>query len=172
MKCVDAADDVTPATVRAETWLAVAGGANGIGYFPNTWTPEVGAEIVRTGGQIQELAQALLGATAEASSDSGAVRVGARALDGALYVIAVNALQESVRAAITVPGLAGREVSVHGEGRTILPSGDGFADDFAPLDVHVYVVPPSSWTAEAPAAAPPDAASAPFAQPGERMLAG
>src|SRR5262249_49767459 len=36
-----AAMAVTPAIVNAETWLAVAGGACGIGYFTNSWTGDL-----------------------------------------------------------------------------------------------------------------------------------
>ena len=52
--------DPTPATVRAETWLAVAGGAGAIGYFPNHWTTAIGSEIARTNREIKSLSPALL----------------------------------------------------------------------------------------------------------------
>ena len=32
---------ITPQIVNAETWLAVAGGACGIGYFTNSWTGDL-----------------------------------------------------------------------------------------------------------------------------------
>src|SRR5438477_472908 len=60
MDCAgDPALDPTPATVRAETWLAIAGGAHGIGYFPKDWSPEIGAEIAREKAEIETLAPAL-----------------------------------------------------------------------------------------------------------------
>ena len=52
--------DPTPATVRAEAWLSIAGGAHAIGYFPNNWSVEVGAEIARTNHEIQDLVPALV----------------------------------------------------------------------------------------------------------------
>src|SRR2546430_12184045 len=39
--------DPTPATVRAEAWLAIAGGASALGYFPNHWPANIGEEIDR-----------------------------------------------------------------------------------------------------------------------------
>ncbi|MGZ8793987.1 MAG: hypothetical protein ACXW0F_05030, partial [Gaiellaceae bacterium] len=50
--------DPTPATVRAETWLAVAGGAGAVGYFPNHWSATIGTEIARTNREIKALSQA------------------------------------------------------------------------------------------------------------------
>src|SRR5262249_40542143 len=82
MKCPAPAVDVTPATVRAETWLASAGGAHGIGYFPNDWLRPVDAEIARTNGEIDELEPVLLAPSTEATSDNAAVEVGARDYNG------------------------------------------------------------------------------------------
>ena len=52
--------DPTPATVRAETWLSIAGGATRVGYFPNHWSGPIGQEITRTNREIKALTQALL----------------------------------------------------------------------------------------------------------------
>ena len=71
--------DPTPETVRAETWLAVAGGAGAIGYFPNRWSASIRTEIARTNRQIKSLSQALLAPVGTASSDAATVRVSARA---------------------------------------------------------------------------------------------
>ncbi len=148
----------TPATVRAETWLAIAGGADGIGYFPNNWSPEVGAEIARTNRQIEELAPALLGEPREAPSDSPAVKVSARELGGALYVIAVNSSTAPVEATLRVPGVGARELAVYDEQRELLAAEDAFRDSFAPLAVHIYVAPPEGWSADNVSALPADAA--------------
>jgi stage II sporulation protein D len=157
MKCPDAADAVTPETVRAETWLAIAGGAHGIGFFPSNLGQGLGDEVARTTAEARDLAPALLAPAAAAASDVPAVAVGARALDGALYVIAVNAGRTPTRATITVPGLTGRSAAVYGEGRTADPVGpDAFADTFAPLEVHVYVVAPRTWDGTLPAEPPVD----------------
>ena len=52
--------DPTPLSVRAETWLAVAGGARGIGYFPDHWRPDITSAIASLNTQISALAPALL----------------------------------------------------------------------------------------------------------------
>jgi hypothetical protein len=137
--------DPTPATVQAETWLAIAGGAHGIGYFPNRWKDDIGAAIADTNREIQSLAPALLAPTATASAAAPAVRVAARSLNGALYVIAVNTGYDTVQTKISVEGIAGRSATVVGDG-TVLGSDDtGFTDTFGPLAAKVYVIPPQGW---------------------------
>ena len=138
--------DPTPATVRAETWLAIAGGADGVGYFPNTWSAEIGDVISQSNWQIKELAPALLAADWEASSDTTGLRVSARQLNGALYIIAVNTNASAVSAIVHVPQLGARTAEVIGETRSVRAQADSFSDQFAPLDVHVYVAPPANWT--------------------------
>jgi hypothetical protein len=141
-----AALDPTPATVRAETWLAIAGGAASIGYFPNRWAPSIGAEIRRTNAEIKALTPALLAAPVDASSDSLAVRVSARALNGALYVIGVNTSDATVQAKITVDGIGGRSATVFDDDRRAITSeGEGFSDSFGPFAARVYVIPLRGW---------------------------
>ncbi len=137
--------DPTPATVRAETWLAVAGGAGAIGYFPNHWSTTIGTEIARTNREIKALSQALLAPVATASSDAPAVRVSARTLNGATYVIAVNTTDTTLQAKITVPGIGGRSPVVVGGGQVVGADDQGFADSFGPLAARVYIIPPAGW---------------------------
>jgi len=155
--------DPTPATVRAETWLAIAGGADGIGYFPNTWSADVGDVISQTNWQIKELAPALLATDSEASSETAGLRVAARQLNGALYIIAVNTTDNTVNAVIHVPTLGGRTTEVFGEARSVTAQADSLSDQFAPLDVHVYVAQPDDWTNTSPQTGPSeDQESPPF----------
>ena len=137
--------DPTPETVRAETWLAVAGGAGAIGYFPNHWSPTIGTEIARTNREIKALSQALLAPAGTASSDASAVRVSSRTLNGATYVIAVNTTDATVQAKISVEGIAGRSVVVVGGGQVVGADDTGFADNFGPLAARVYIIPPAGW---------------------------
>ncbi|MFL6039160.1 MAG: hypothetical protein ACJ74B_11065 [Gaiellaceae bacterium] len=139
--------DPTPQTVRAETWLSIAGGANGVGYFPNHWSEPIGVEVRRANREIKALSQALLAPIAASSSDNPAVRVSARSLNGALYVIAVNTSSASVQAKISVDGVAGRSAAVLGGGGPAVASDDkGFSDSFEPLGVRIYVIPPAGWS--------------------------
>jgi hypothetical protein len=138
--------DPTPATVRAESWLSIAGGATGIGYFPNHWSDPIGAEVTRTNRQIKGLTQALLAPIAASSSDNSLVRVSARTLNGALYVIAVNTSSATLTARINVDGIAGRSATVlGGSGPAVASDDSGFSDTFGPLDARVYVIPPAGW---------------------------
>ena len=139
--------DPTPATVRAETWLAIAGGADSIGYFPNRWSPSIGAEIGRINNEIKALSPALLAQAVVASSDNTAVRVSARTLNGALYVIAVNTSDETVWAKISVDGFDGRSGTIFGDGESsvVTSDADGFAASFGPLAARVYLFPPQGW---------------------------
>jgi hypothetical protein len=138
--------DPTPATVRAEAWLSIGGGADAIGYFPNHWSDPIGAEITRTNRQIKALTQALVGPFVDANADNSAVRVSARSLNGALYVIAVNTTSGPAQARINVNGIAGRSATVLGGGGSAVGADDtGFSDTFGPLDARVYVIPPAGW---------------------------
>jgi hypothetical protein len=137
--------DPTPQTVRAETWLAVAGGADGIGYFPNRWKGDIGAEITRTNQQIQSLAPVLLSPHVPATSNAPAIRVSARLLNGALYVIAVNTGYDTVQAKINAEGIGGRSATILGEGTVVGSDDTGFTDTFAPLAAKVFVIAPQGW---------------------------
>jgi hypothetical protein len=140
-KCHQPQLRVTPATVRAESWLSVVGGARGIGFFPADWDPTLTPAIQRIAGEVAALGGALLAPDAPASASSPVLAT-ARALHGAFYVIAVNPTRSSVRATIRAPGLGGRPLEVLEEGRTVGSSGDSFEDGFAPLAVHLYVAKP------------------------------
>jgi hypothetical protein len=137
--------DPTPETVRAETWLAVAGGAGAIGYFPNRWSATIGTEIARTNWEIKSLSQALLAPVGSASSDASGVRVSARNLNGATYVIAVNTTEATLQAKISVEGIAGRSPVIVGGGQVVGADDTGFADNFGPLAARVYIIPPAGW---------------------------
>jgi hypothetical protein len=141
----------TPQTVATETWLAIAGGATGIGYFPHDWPAPIGAEIQAVDEQIAELKPALLAASAQADA-SAPLKVGVRTLDGALYVIAVNPTESAAEGTIHVDGAGARTFDVLDEGRTVTATNDVITDSFAPLAVHIYVSAPDAW---APGYLPP-----------------
>jgi SpoIID/LytB domain protein len=152
-RCTGQAPDPDPASVRAETWLAIAGGAEAIGYDPPTWTDAVGAELARTNAQIRTLAPALLDGSIDAQAASPLVKVSARAHNGATYVIAVNTTRSPVDTTIAVPGLKATAVDVYDEQRQVSVAGGAFADHFDPLTVHIYVAAPATWTSGAPSPA-------------------
>jgi hypothetical protein len=131
----------TPEEVRAESWLAIAAGAHGLGFFPSQWQPPVAAAITQVTHDVKALGPALL-TPAVPADGTAPLRIVAHGYAGALYVIAVNPTFQPVQATIHVPGLAGRGLGVLDEGRQVAASGDSFSDAFAPLGVHVYVVAP------------------------------
>jgi hypothetical protein len=146
MRCDGPGLAVTAATVRAESFLAIAGGAHGLGFFPGQgWTGAAGAAIASVAHDVQALGPALLAPPAPATVEPGAgpVRVGARSYNGALYVIAVNSSRSPARATIGVPGLGGRSLAVLGESRQVEPKGDSFVDTFPSLGVHLYLAAPT-----------------------------
>jgi hypothetical protein len=149
---------VTPATVNAEAWMAIAGGAAGIGYFTHTWrengtpepmwspfdvAPDVQAQMVKTNLEIGGLAPALSGQeVAVKLVGKSPVVVGARIFNKALYVIAVNPSYDPATAIIRLKGIGSRSFTVFGESRTVQTQGSLLVDQFEPLAVHVYVAAP------------------------------
>jgi hypothetical protein len=136
--------DPSPAIVRAETWLAVAGGARGIGWFPDFWSEPLRAEIARLSRELASLAPALLAEEGEAvvAPADGPVKAGVRRHNGATYVIAVNSWIERTKATIRVPGLTAGTLRVLGEKRVVQVRNGAFVDAFRGLKVRIYVAPP------------------------------
>ena len=144
MDCHNATLDPSPDTVRAETWLAIAGGAHAIGYFPNDWSAAVDGEIARSKREIQSLVPALLEPALSAAANNSQVKVSARIHNGALYVIAVNASRSAQAATFNVPLLGDRGLVSLGGDRATVAAGGAFSDTFAPLEARVYISPPST----------------------------
>ena len=141
-RCPAGQTAVTPETVRAESWLAIAGGAKGLGFFPASWTPDIGAAIARVSRDVAKLGPALSAPASPDASDNANVWVGSRSYDGATYVIAVNAGFEPVQATLKAPEVGTSTLSVLDENRSVLALDGTFSDSFEPLGVHVYVVQP------------------------------
>ena len=72
-------EDPTPAVVRAETWLAIAGGARGIGYFPDWWEEDIRNEVRLVNREILALAPALLSPVAKVNWSTQSPSASARA---------------------------------------------------------------------------------------------
>jgi hypothetical protein len=139
---------MTPAQLGAETWLAIIGGARGIGFFTHTWSPAhnsfdvspaLQAAIARTCTAIKALSPGLTGRTVLAGVNSGAIQVLARRSANATYVFAVNTSSGPVRAQIHVPDLHEGAAGVFGEPRSVGVRGGRLADMFPPLGIHIYI---------------------------------
>lgn len=152
---LDRQKDVTPAHIRAETWMAICGGATGIGYFTHVWKPsyrqfgvpeENRHEIRAINDQITRLAPVILGrqpgeSIAIEAAGKTKLAVMAREHEDGLYLFAVNYDERGVEAeaTVTVESLQeGTEVTVIDEDRGLHSSGGSFTDVFGPLAVHVY----------------------------------
>jgi hypothetical protein len=139
-------EDPTPAVVRAETWLAIAGGARGMGWFPDYWAEDIRNEVRKINRDIVSLAPALLGPVVNATwSAQNPVRIGVRKYNGALYVIAANSSTSPATASFTVPGLSGRKLRVFGDSRVVTPLGNLVVDKLPGLGTTVYIASPAGW---------------------------
>jgi hypothetical protein len=136
--------DPSPALVRAETWLAIAGGARGIGWFPGVWSAPVAVEIRRLSDEIAALAPALLGDDGEVvvTPSDTLVRAGVKRSNGATYVIAVNSWTKPTTVRISVPGLKAASVRVFGDKRVIQVKDGAFVDSLRGLRARIYVAAP------------------------------
>ncbi len=139
--------DPTPQTVIAESWLSIAAGARGIGYFPGVWSAAIQTAIAQVDRDIVSLAPALLDQTSLGSANSASsVLVGVRKHLGATYVIAVNPTTSSrTQVHISVAGLASRSLQVFDENRSVAAQGDQIIDDFPPLTARIYIAAPAGW---------------------------
>ena len=142
MKCPGTGvTEITPATIRLESWLAIAGGAHGLGFFPPDWGTEVGDTIAAIAARVAQLEPALLRPTLPVAADAPAVRASARELNGALYVIAANTAAQPTHVNLSNASLGDRIVSVVGSART-LTAHDGTLTDVLPaLGVRIYAAP-------------------------------
>jgi hypothetical protein len=140
---------VTPEEVRAEVWLAIAGGATGIGYFTHTWTRgdwfrfdvdfPIRAAITQTNGEIRALAPVLLSQQVAARAKEP-VYAGARRVGNAVYVIAVNASERAAATRIKVPALrTARAARISGTTLRRTVTDATIADRLGPFEVRVYV---------------------------------
>jgi hypothetical protein len=142
---------MTAAELNTEVWLAIVGGARGIGYFTHTWSPNHNAFDVSPTLQSSmrsissELAFArpgLVGRTVPSGANSGAIKVVARAgANDVDYVFAVNTQRVPITAQVHVPRLHNGPLQVFREKRAVTVGSDNFVDNFQPLAVHVYIQP-------------------------------
>ena len=148
----------TPKQVKAEVWMSLVHGSQGIIYFVHQFKPsfnehallddpEMLAAVTAINKQIHELAPALNSPTVkdalkvESSNKDVPVAAMVKKEGGATYVFAVAMKPGETEAAFTLEGLpAGAQVEVLGENRKIEPADGKFQDQFRDWDVHLYRV--------------------------------
>jgi hypothetical protein len=132
---------VTPRVVRAESLLAVAGGAHGLGFFPGEWSPAITTAITRVTRELEAVAPALLAPVVGVSAGSG-IAASAHALNDALYVVAVNPSRKTVGGRLEIASAGNRSFDVLGESRSVAARGGVLEDRFPPLAARIYVAAP------------------------------
>jgi hypothetical protein len=148
----------TPKQVKAEVWMSLVHGSDGIMYFVHEWKPKFNehallddpqmlAGVTAINKQIRELAPALNSPTVkdalkvESSNSAVPVATLVKKHGGATYVFAVAMKPGATEAAFTLDGLpAGAQVEVLGEDQKIEPAQGKFQDRFGDWDVHLYKV--------------------------------
>jgi hypothetical protein len=150
---------VTPHQLRAEVWMSLIHGSQGIVYFVHRFAPEFDAArllhdpvmlaaVTATNAQIHRLAPILnrhsvSRAVEVASSDPDVpIDVMVKKTRGATYVFAVAMRDAPTRAdfVLSGPAATGSQVEVVDEDRTVALSDGRFSDEFAAYDVHIYKI--------------------------------
>ena len=135
---------ITPRTIRAESWLALAAGAHGLAFFPPDWDQRAAPVIRGIAARIRQLEPALLQPAQPVHVEAApGVRASARIYHGAVYVIAVNAGTKATNVRLTVPGLRNRTLLALGRSKTLSARANVLTDRLGPLGVRIYVAPPS-----------------------------
>jgi hypothetical protein len=146
----------TPKQVRAEVWMSLVRGSNGIVYFAHQFEPkfvEAGfldvppmlEEITRTNQQIQKLAKILNSPTVEglvrvkSASPSAVVECMVKEDTDAYYIFAVNMRGSDTQATFRIsnPDLP-TDFTVIDETRELKLTDGSFSDRFDAWDVHAY----------------------------------
>jgi len=148
----------TPKQVKAEVWMSLVRGSQGLIYFVHQFKPkfiEAGlladedmlAQVTSVNRQIKELAPVLNSptlpnaVTVKSRSEQSPVEALAKRHGGATYVFAVGMRGEPTSADFQVADLRGdAKAEVLGEERTIEIKSGAFRDAFQPWDVHLYRV--------------------------------
>jgi hypothetical protein len=152
MRCGTSPDvAISPATIRTESWLSIAAGAHGLGFFPPDWDAGAVEAIRGVTARIRQIEPALLQPVQAVSVAGGTdVRASARSYNGAVYVIAVNAGTTASSVQLTVPGLGDRTLQVLGRPTRLQAHGSVLSDRLGPLRTRIYVAAPRTGDAPNP----------------------
>ncbi|MFB3893892.1 MAG: hypothetical protein ACE15C_17925 [Phycisphaerae bacterium] len=149
----------TPAQVKAEVWMSLIHGSQGLIYFVHQFQPkfieaglladdEMTAAVTGINKQIHSLAAVLNGPTLSdaavvisSAGQSVPVAMMVKRRQGATYLFAVAMRDRKTSAAFTLKERQGAAAEVIGEDRKIDLKDGKFSDDFAPYAVHLYRIP-------------------------------
>ena len=154
----------TPEQVRAEVWMALIHGAQGIVYFVHEWAPRfVEAALLRDpqmlravtqiNQEIHQLAPVLKSPTLEERAEVRSavehvpIDIMTKRHKGAIYLFAASMRPGETKGSFKIQALKGRfRAEVIGENRTIKGGDGGFEDSFGNYEVHLYKIPTLSST--------------------------
>jgi hypothetical protein len=144
----------TAAQVKAEVWMSIIHGSQGLIYFVHQFKPrfveasllqdaELLEAVTRINGRIRSLAPVINGPVPEkpaqvTSNAESPVAVTTRQAGDATYVFAVAMRDKGADARITLPGEPSGMAEVLDEERTIPLRQGEFSDHFEPYQVHLY----------------------------------
>lgn len=146
----------TPHQVRAEVWMALVHGSQGLIYFVHQFEPnfieaglledsEMLAEVTKINKQIKELAPILNSPTIQnivdvfSQNPDVPVHTMVKRYNKATYLFAVAMRNSSTKAVFQFKDFPQRaKAEVIGENREITVSKGRFEDDFRPYEVHIY----------------------------------
>ena len=146
----------TPHHVRAEVWMGIVHGSQGLIYFVHQFQPnfieaalledpEMLAAVTQINRQIHKLAHVLNsptvpdGAEVTSTNPEVLVHIMVKHYGGNVYIFAVGMRNAPTKAIFRVNGLSGKAVAeVIDETRKIPVINGRFEDDFKPYDVHIY----------------------------------
>jgi len=146
----------TPTEVRAEVWMALIHGADGLIYFVHQFKPtfieaalladaEMLAAVTVINQQIKELAPVLTSptvtnaVTVDVPNPAVPVATMTKHFNGETYLFAVALRGEATTARFSAKTLAGdSSVEVLNEKRSLVATNGVFVDRFAPWEVHLY----------------------------------
>ncbi len=139
MKCPQT--PVTKRTIAVESWLAIAGGAHGLGFFPSDRHEPATTALANVMARIRQLEPVLLRPPAPlaVTTPSSAVRASARSFGGATYVIAVNAGTTPARVTLATKALGDQVVETVGSARRYQAQDGSLTVTLPPLGVRILV---------------------------------
>lgn len=142
---------VTPQQMRAEVWMTIIHGADGIGWFPQAFDPffwyvippELEVEMTNIAQTLQALAPVINSSERDdvrvSMLTQGRIDVSSRIDDNKLYFFAVNMMNKEVEAEFILPAqYSSSRFQVINEDRTVEISQGVFSEHFTPFEVHLY----------------------------------
>jgi hypothetical protein len=137
--------------MKAEVWMAIIHGADGIGWFPaafdpffwNVIPPELEVEMKNIAQTLQALAPVINSSERDDVQvrmlTQGRIDVSSRIDNNKLYFFTVNMMNKEADAEFTLPAqYSDSRLKVINEDRTIEISRGVFIEHFAPYEVHLY----------------------------------